>query len=450
MPIVEHSVIVRGPIEDVFDLSQSYELRLDWDPFVRSQRPLDGADTAAKGVRTETISRHRLRMVTEYLTFRRPTLVGTKMIDGPPIFATFSESWRFAERDDGRVDVAFRYNFTCRPSWLAPVMDRIGSWYLGRDIERRVEAFRHACDDTDLLERVRVARPHETVEPLPQIPPIVTAAWLEQCSSGAGAEGLPHDVVVCDVRSTMSGADPMADYLAGHIPGAKFVPLEGALSAPAAGSDGRHPLPSPAEFAEALGAHGIGDDSTVVAYDDRGGAFASRLVWMLRVLGSRAALLDGGLGAWNGQLANGPEEVITVSRTPIDWPVDAVADAARVTEQLVSGGVVADSRDAARYAGEVEPIDKVAGHIPGAINLPFTHNLGPDSRFRPIDELVDRFSAAGVDEGAIVYCGSGVTACHNALAIEHAGLGLPTLYVGSWSGWSHDPHRPVATLHKPA
>ncbi len=152
MPIVEHSVTVTGSIDDVFDLSQSYELRLDWDPFVRSQRPLDGADHAAKGVHTETVSRHGLRMVTEYLTFRRPTLVGMKMIDGPPIFRTFSGSWRFTELDDGRVDVAFRYNFACKPTILAPIMERVGSWYLGRDIQRRIEAFRAACTDTDLLD----------------------------------------------------------------------------------------------------------------------------------------------------------------------------------------------------------------------------------------------------------------------------------------------------------
>ena len=158
MPIVEHTAEVGGAIEDVFDLSQSYSLRLDWDPFVRSQRPLDGATEAAKGVLTETVSRHRMRMVTEYLTFRRPALVGMKMREGPPIFRTFSGSWRFEALGPDRTTVAFRYNFACRPKALAPAMERVGRWYLGRDIERRLAAFKAACDDGDLLARVRAER----------------------------------------------------------------------------------------------------------------------------------------------------------------------------------------------------------------------------------------------------------------------------------------------------
>lgn len=155
MPIVEHQREVKGAIDDVFDLSQSYALRLQWDPFVRAQRLVGGATRAAKGVRTETISRHRLRMVTEYLTFRRPTLVGMKMLEGPAIFRTFSGSWRFDDVDPGRTVVAFRYNFTCRPRLLAPLMERVGVWYLGRDIDRRLAAFKTACETTDLLARAR-------------------------------------------------------------------------------------------------------------------------------------------------------------------------------------------------------------------------------------------------------------------------------------------------------
>jgi len=450
MPIVEHSTTVGGPIEDVFDLSQSYALRLEWDPFVRSQRPLGGAGEAGKGVHTETISRHRLRMVTEYLTFRRPTLVGMKMIEGPPIFENFSGSWRFAERDDGRVDVAFRYNFRCRPKFLAPVMERIGIWYLGRDIERRIESFRAACDETDLLARVRHERAEREVAPADRVPvpPIVDAAWLAERLADrlVDANTSGGHLAICDVRSTMSGAHPEADYLAKHLPDAVLVMLDDVLAAPPASIAGRHPLPDPTDFARSLGALGIGDDDLVVAYDDRGGAFASRLVWMLRTIGRRAALLDGGIDAWNGDIATGPTTPRPPTVTsPVDWPADAVADADRVVAHVEAGGVVVDSRDAARYAGEVEPIDAVAGHVPGAINLPFTHNLGPDGTFRPVSELDGRFAAAGVDGDAIVYCGSGVTACHNALAIEHAGLGRPTVYVGSWSGWSSDPDRPVAT-----
>lgn len=158
MPIVEHTAEVAGAIEDVFDLSQSYTLRLDWDPFVRGQRLLDGATRADKGVRTETESRHRLTMLTEYLTFRRPTLVGMKMLDGPRMFRTFSGSWRFEALGPDRTAVAFRYNFTCRPKVLAPLMERVGTWYLGRDIQRRLAAFKTACDEGTLLDAARAER----------------------------------------------------------------------------------------------------------------------------------------------------------------------------------------------------------------------------------------------------------------------------------------------------
>ncbi len=448
MPIVERTVTVRGPIDDVFDLSQSYELRLDWDPFVRSQRPLFGARHAARGVHTETISRHRLRMVTEYLTYRPPTLVGMKMVEGPRIFRTFSGSWRFSERDDDRVDVAFRYNFACAPRWLAPVMERIGSWYLGRDIERRIEAFRAACDDTDLLGQVRrlrvAAEPGESGEPDEQpVPPIVDVAWLRDRIA------LDPMLVICHVGSTMAGPDPEQAYAARHLPGARFVSLDDVLAAPASGTAGRHPLPAPDAYAASLAQLGIGPDATVVAYDERGGAFAGRSVWMLRILGQGAALLDGGLMAWEAAGESIDIEPVSwepVERPVIDWPLEALADALDVERHIADGGVVIDSRDPARYAGELEPIDVAAGHVPGAINLLFTDNLDSDGRFLPADALRARFApVVGDDHDPIVYCGSGVTACHNALAMEHVGVVLPRVYVGSWSGWIADPDRPIAT-----
>ena len=133
-------------------------------------------------------------------------------------------------------------------------------------------------------------------------------------------------------------------------------------------------------------------------------------------------------------------------RAPIDWPLDALADAIDVERHLADGGVVIDSRDPARFAGELEPIDPVAGHVPGAVNVLFTDNLDSDNRFLPAEELHARFApVVGDDERPIVYCGSGVTACHNALAMEHAGLAVPRVYVGSWSGWIADSDRPVAT-----
>ena len=447
MPIVERNVTVNGPIDDAFDLSQSYELRLDWDPFVRSQRPLGGAEHAAKGVLTETVSRHRLRMVTQYITFRRPTLVGMKMVSGPPLFRTFSGSWRFAERDDGRVDVAFRYNFTCAPKFLAPIMERVGTWFLGRDIEKRIEAFRSACDDSGLIDRLRGLRPPLPVSPTgtdvaaESVPPIVDVAWLRN-----RIDDDPSTIAICCVGSTMAGSDPDSDFQVSHLPGARLVSLEDVLAAPASGTAGRHPLPSPADFADALGALGIADTTTVVAYDDRGGAFAGRLVWMLRILGQRAALLDGGVDDWDGELDHGPTTITRVQRSVHDWPLDALPDAIDVARHIAAGGVVVDSRDPARYAGEIEPIDAVAGHVPGAVNLAYADNLTGDGRFRSIEELRQRFTpVVGGDDRPIVYCGSGVTACHNALAIEQSGLGLPRVYVGSWSGWSADPDRPVAT-----
>jgi thiosulfate/3-mercaptopyruvate sulfurtransferase len=134
----------------------------------------------------------------------------------------------------------------------------------------------------------------------------------------------------------------------------------------------------------------------------------------------------------------------------IDWPLDALADAIDVERHLAAGGVVVDSRDPARYAGELEPIDPVAGHIPGAVNLLFTDNLDSDSRFLPVADLSARFApVVGDDEQPIVYCGSGVTACHNALAMEHAGFGMPRVFVGSWSGWVADPDRVIATGSAP-
>lgn len=140
MAIVEHSAWAAVTTEEAFDLSMSYARRYDWDPFVKKQRLLDGATSPGAGVRTWSRDRRGLTMVTKYLTFQRPKRIGMKMEEGPFIFRTFSASWRFGERDGG-CEVHFRYNFTCRPKWLAPVMERVGRWYLGRDIKRRIDAF---------------------------------------------------------------------------------------------------------------------------------------------------------------------------------------------------------------------------------------------------------------------------------------------------------------------
>jgi thiosulfate/3-mercaptopyruvate sulfurtransferase len=280
------------------------------------------------------------------------------------------------------------------------------------------------------------------------VPPIVDASWL--------LDRLTTDptLAICHVGSTMVRPDPEQSFTSGHLPGARFVSLDDVLAAPPSGTAGRHPLPAPADFARALGDLGVGDDATVVAYDDRGGAFAGRLVWMLRILGQRAALLDGGTEGWlaepDAELEVDAATITATERTVRDWPLEALADAIDVEQHLNGGGVVIDSRDPARFAGEIEPIDSVAGHVPGAINLLYGDNLASDGRFRPVDELRSRFAPAiGDDARPIVYCGSGVTACHNALAMEQSGLGLPRVYVGSWSGWIADPDRPIATGSTP-
>lgn len=253
------------------------------------------------------------------------------------------------------------------------------------------------------------------------VPPIVTVDWLHRrLETDVGR------VVVCEVGSTMGGGDPGADHRSGHVPAARFVSLDHVLADPPTATAGRHPLPSPEDFARRLGAIGIADDDTVVAYDRRGGGgLAARLVWMLRVIGQPAALLDGGLAAWDQPVEAGDVDVDAVERTARPWPSTAVADAHIVADHIRAGGVVIDSRDRSRYAGDNEPIDPVAGHVPGAINLPYPDNLDDHGRFRTGAELVDRFAVAAGDDHPIVYCGSGVTACHNALAMEHIGLGLP-------------------------
>lgn len=265
--------------------------------------------------------------------------------------------------------------------------------------------------------------------------PIVTGQWL--------ADHL-GEVVVCDVRTAMATATPYDDYLARHLPGALYVDLDADLADPPAPVLGRHPLPSPERFAEVLGRLGVGDGERIVAYDVGPGGHAARLVWMLRVIGIDAAVLSGGLAAWKGTTESGAVEATPIERTVVPWPAGALADADEVADHIARGGIVIDSREAPRYRGETEPIDAVAGHVPGATNLPFAGNLG-DGEFHDTSELAARFSVVAADADAVVYCGSGVTACHNALAMEAVGLPRPRVYVGSWSGWSTDPIRPVAT-----
>jgi thiosulfate/3-mercaptopyruvate sulfurtransferase len=250
-------------------------------------------------------------------------------------------------------------------------------------------------------------------------------------------------VVLADVRWYLDGRSGRAAYDAGHLPGAVFVDLDRCLAAAPSPDAGRHPLPEPEVFADGMAELGIGDDDTVLAYDDAGGVVAARLVWMLRVTGHAAALLDGGLTAYEGPLETDPPLRPRASFTPRPWPADRVAGIDDAADQR---NVVLDARDPSRFRGEIEPVDRRPGHIPGARNVPARSNLDDQDRFLPVDELRHRFRDAGVrEDGSVVsYCGSGVTACHNLLALEHAGLGAGRLYPGSWSQYSSDPARPAA------
>ncbi len=261
------------------------------------------------------------------------------------------------------------------------------------------------------------------------------------------------EVVVCDVRWYLDGRSGRAAYDAGHIPGAVFVDLDRDLASLPGGTAGRHPLPDAEAFADAMGELGIGDGTPVVAYDDTGGSTAARLVWMLRVLGESAALLDGGIAAWPGSLEIEAASPQPAAFTPRPWPPDAIVDADELASALANGDLVAvDARVGERYRGEVEPIDSRAGHVPGAHNLPWSSLIDPETkRLRPPAEVGARLAEIGIrpDSSVAAYCGSGVNACFDALAVEHAGLRRPRVFVSSWSGWSADPTRPVATGAEP-
>jgi thiosulfate/3-mercaptopyruvate sulfurtransferase len=257
-------------------------------------------------------------------------------------------------------------------------------------------------------------------------------------------------VRIADVRWTLGQPDRgRAVYEAGHIPGAIFVDLDRDLAAPT--GPGRHPLPRPADFARRLGELGFGSDDFIVAYDDVMGTVAARLWWMLDNLGhERVALLDGGLGAWG-------EAGLPISREPPTAQPATIQLADRWTNvvdrdaliEQIEGVTLIDARAAERYRGETEPVDPRAGHIPGAINVPARATLDPDGRFLPPDELAERFATTAPERPVVTSCGSGVTACHTALALRLAGRPDAILYPGSFSDWSRS-DLPVATGRDPS
>ncbi len=269
---------------------------------------------------------------------------------------------------------------------------------------------------------------------------LITAAELK--------EQLDHYRVI-DCRFSLS--DPASArfvYLTGHIPGASFADLEAELSAPPfSGLGGRHPLPDEEQFTCWLQRQGITPDQPVVVYDDAGGAMAAtRLWWMLRWAGhTRVRLLDGGLNAWRaagGGLTAALSPVAPSRWQPLyhhDWVVTTEELCQRLSDDALT---LVDARDYRRFLGDPNPLDPVAGHIPGALSRPFMDNLTPSGFFQPVAQLQERF--ADLDGEVVCYCGSGVTACHNLFALCLSGHPMPRLYVGSWSDWICDPRHPVA------
>jgi thiosulfate/3-mercaptopyruvate sulfurtransferase len=262
------------------------------------------------------------------------------------------------------------------------------------------------------------------------------------------------DWVIIDCRFSLADTHAgRAAYEEAHIPGAYYAHLDTDLSGPIiAGKTGRHPLPDIPSFAARCGRWGIDDSKQVIVYDDKGGAIASRLWWMLRWLGhEKVAVLDGGWQAWlaeggttSADIPDFDEDTAFQPDVNPYWLVNAtfVQQAQHDNDYLI-----VDSRASARYAGENEPIDPIAGHIPGAINAPFAENWVDNFEFKSISELADRFTniLGSYDaDHTIFYCGSGVTACHNLLALAHAGLGMAKLYAGSWSDWITRPERGIA------
>jgi thiosulfate/3-mercaptopyruvate sulfurtransferase len=260
-----------------------------------------------------------------------------------------------------------------------------------------------------------------------------------------------HPPVVLDIRWALGGPPGIDGYRGGHIDGARFIDLDNELAAPPGHGRGRHPLPDPPVFEAAMRRAGVTNASAVVMYDAGGGLSAARAWWLLRYFGhADSRVLDGGLAAWTA--AGLP---VSSSEPPVD-PGDFTARPggmpvldAEAASRMARAGVLLDARAAERYRGEVEPVDRVAGHIPSARSAPTAGNLAADGRFLDPDALRARFTAIGVSDDPVgAYCGSGVTAAHEVLALELAGV-TAALYPGSWSEWVSDPTRPIATGPEP-
>jgi len=258
--------------------------------------------------------------------------------------------------------------------------------------------------------------------------------------------------VVVDLRHDLGRPDTWgeAQYRRAHVPGARFAHVDRDLSAARTGTNGRHPLPSVEACVALFGRLGIDASKQVVSYDQGPGSYAARMWWMLRWLGHAAvAVLDGGYAVWEREGRAVTTDIPVVGAASfVARPTAPAVDVAAVAANLSAASMLlVDARGRERFRGDVEPIDKVAGHIPGSINRPYTDNMTADGHFKPAGELRADFAALLGDRApstVIHTCGSGVTACHNLLAMEHAGLLGTRLYAGSWSEWSADPKRPIA------
>jgi len=264
------------------------------------------------------------------------------------------------------------------------------------------------------------------------VAPIVDAGWLAD----------HPEAVLVDVRGRIpgnpDGKDPLADYQKAHLPGAVFVDVDRWLAGPPSAAAGRHPLPDPEHFAEGMRVAGIGDEDLVVAYDDDSGVQAARLVWLLRVTGHAAALLDTDITGWHGQRESGSVTRPRSSFRAVPWPAELL-----VSMDDLGEVPLLDARPADRFRGENEVVDVRAGHVPGAHSLP-SRESSTGGRLLPVPELRRRLTEAGVAEGWVSMCGSGVTACHTLLVAEHLGLPQGRLYPGSWSQWAAT-DRPAVT-----
>ena len=272
---------------------------------------------------------------------------------------------------------------------------------------------------------------------------IVSMRWLL-------ARMYEPDIVIVDCRFLLGQPNAGKEaYDTAHIPGAVYLDLEQDLSAPVSAHGGRHPLPDPAELAARLTKAGIGSNARIVAYDDQGGMNAARLWWLLRYLGhEQAYVMDEGFKAW--QNAKFPVTADVPVRIPSTFDANVqphMLASVEDTQHASANGsaVLIDSRDARRYAGLEEPIDAKAGHVPGAVNYFWKDVLGPEGRWLSVEQLQERFGKLDKDEPIIVYCGSGVSACPNVIALEEAGYTNVKLYAGSWSDWISYEENPVAT-----